>query len=444
MSEESKTTFFYPLPENREADNPKKRVNNPDIKTILKHSGLFILTYISVSLVSTFLVGTPAEGVLWGILPAFSEESLLRGVTFATLLLTFLTFHEFGHYFAAVYHGVKVSLPYYIPVPLGIGTLGAVIRIREQIHETKKLFDIGAAGPIAGFIVSILLLLIGFSTLPEPEFLNKFGDHNYMVEHFYEHGEYPEDPQVGENQMVLFFGGTPLYNFLASFFADAPPLWEIQHYPFLLAGWFGLFFTALNLMPVGQLDGGHILYSLIGYEKHKIVARVFFTGITILAGIEAVPLIHQQVISFDNNFGLLSWLIWTAILFLILQKAFKREQLWVATALPFSIISSGVYLYLITGDNTPDSSLIWVFWTVFIAFIVKVEHPPVLIERPLTPARKVIGWLSMLIFVLCISLNPLSFKNFINEENPTPTIDSSYSMGMLTEPANTGKPLHSN
>ncbi len=444
MSSESKTTFYYPLPDREDSPPEKKRKNNPDAKTILKHSGLFILTFISVSLVSTFLVGTPAEDALWGIFPAFSEESLLRGVTFATLLLSFLTFHEFGHYFAAVYHDVKVSLPYYIPVPLGIGTLGAVIRIREQIHETKKLFDIGAAGPIAGFIVSIILLLVGFSTLPEPEFLLQFGDHEYMVEHFEQHGEYPEAPQIGENQMVLFFGGTPLYNFIASLFADAPPLWEIHHYPFLLAGWFGLFFTALNLMPVGQLDGGHILYSLIGYENHRIVARVFFTGITILAGIEAVPLIHEYVINFDNNFGLLAWLIWTALLFLILQKAFNKDQFWVAITLPVSLIGSGIYLYLILGNDEPESSLIWVFWTVFIAFIVKVEHPPVLIERPLSSGRKVIGWLSMLIFVLCISLNPLSFKSFVNEENSAPVIDSSYSVGMLSDPANSGEPNRSN
>ena len=77
---------------------------------------------------------------------------------FATLL-TFLTVHEFGHYFAAVYHNIAVSLPYYIPIPLGIGTLGAVIRIREQIQETNKMFDVGASGPIAGFIVSICILL---------------------------------------------------------------------------------------------------------------------------------------------------------------------------------------------------------------------------------------------------------------------------------------------
>ncbi|GAB5410332.1 MAG: site-2 protease family protein [Balneolaceae bacterium] len=413
MSSEPKESFYYPEPEPKPVERPViiPSKNKPTAKTIIKHLALFLLTFASVSIVSTLLVGLPTNKLLWGFIPT-SEEGLLRGVLFASLLLGFLTVHEFGHYFAAVYHKVKVSLPYYIPIPLGIGTLGAVIRIKEQIHNTKKLFDIGAAGPLAGFVVSLIVLFIGFMTLPDISYLNEFGDHNYIVENYQQTGEYPEEPRVEEGQMVLFFGATPLYNFLSSLFEGAPPLWEIQHYPFLLAGWFGLFFTALNLMPVGQLDGGHILYSLIGYNKHKIVARLFFSIITILAGIEAVPFMHEYLLTkgYDTNFGMVSWLIWIGLLFLIMQKAFYKEQYWVASLLPTSIISSGIYLYLFREESDVQSSFIWIFWTLFIAFVVKVEHPPVLIEQPLSPTRKVLGWLSMLIFVLCISLNPLSFK----------------------------------
>lgn len=409
MSSEPNESFQPPKLEEIIAP-PSTPVNRPDRKTILKHLGLFVLTFISISVVSTFLVGGTQPWNESGFIPFPAQADLLRGVVFASLLLSFLTFHEFGHYFAAVYHKVKVSLPYYIPIPVGIGTLGAVIRIKEQILETKKLFDIGAAGPIAGFIVSLIILFIGFFTLPEPEFLNEFGDHGYVIEFFEQNGYYPDAPEVTEGQMVLFFGETPLFSFLSSLFENAPPLWELQHYPFLLAGWFGLFFTALNLMPVGQLDGGHILYSLIGYEKHRFVARVFFSGITLLAGIEAVPLIHDQVINYDNDFGLLAWSIWGLALFLIMNKAFHKEQLWIASMLPASLIGSGIYIYLIAENDTPESSIIWLFWSLFIAFVVKVEHPPVFIEKPLTPTRKVIGWLSMLIFVLCISLTPIAFK----------------------------------
>lgn len=385
--------------------------NRPDAKTIIKHLGLFVLTFISVSFVSTFLVGT-LQNVesIGGVIPLPEWGDLQRGILFAALLLGFLTVHEFGHYFAAVYHKIRVSLPYYIPIPLGIGTLGAVIRIREQINETRKLFDVGAAGPLAGFVVSLIILFYGFLTLPGPEFLNEFGDHSDVINYFYENGVYPEDPFVGEGQMVFYFGQTPLFGMLSSLFEGVPPMWEIQHYPFLLAGWFGLFFTALNLMPVGQLDGGHILYSLIGYRRHRIVARLFFGFVTILAGLEAVPIIHDLIMPYDTNFGIVSWLIWTLVLFLVLNKAYHREQTWVYSMLPVSILSSGVYLYVLNPSTEQESSLIWLVWTFFIAFVVKVEHPPVFIEKPLTPTRKVLGWLSMIIFILCISLNPLSFK----------------------------------
>lgn len=414
MSSDPKEHFYYPEPEKKKEPViiPEAPKNKPDARTIFRHVVLFVLTFISVSFVSTFLVGKSLETVTIGSIPIpFPPQSdLLRGVLFASLLLSFLTIHEFGHYFAAVFHKVRVTLPYYIPIPVGIGTLGAVIRIKEQINETKKLFDIGAAGPIAGFVVSLIILFIGFATLPDAEFLNEFGDHSYVVEYFNEHGVYPDEPHLEEGQIAFFFGDTPLYHFISSMFDNAPPLWEIMHYPFLLAGWFGLFFTALNLMPVGQLDGGHILYSLIGKKKHKVVARSFFTFITILAGIEAVPLIHEWVLKYDNNFGLLAWLIWTLVLFLVFQRAFEQDQPWIAALMPTSLIGSGLYLYVISGNEAPESSMIWIIWTFFIAFIVKVEHPPVLIEAELSTGRKVIGWLSMLIFVLCISLNPLSFK----------------------------------
>ena len=381
---------------------------------MLRHLGLFLLTCVSVSVVSTFLVGKDLElmELLGGVIPVPTQGDLIRGATFAALLLSFLTFHEFGHYFAAVYHKVAVSLPYYIPIPVGIGTLGAVIRIREVIKSTRALFDIGIAGPLAGFVVSLIILFIGFLTLPEPEFLNEFGDHNYMVEHFNKHGVYPDAPELLEGQIAFYFGGTILYNFISSLFDGAPPLWEIMHYPFLLAGWFGLFFTALNLMPVGQLDGGHILYSLIGYKKHKIVARLFFIGISFLASFEAVAMIQSIpfIAQYDGSLYTLSWSIWALIMFLIYYKAFHKERLWIAGGLITSIFGAIGWAFFVADGTETQSSAIWLFWVLFVTFAVKIEHPPVLIEEPLTPTRKVLGWLSMLIFVLCISFNPISFQ----------------------------------
>lgn len=386
--------------------------NRPDAKTIFKHLGLFVLTFISVSYVSTYLVGIdPGSIVLGGFsLPFPSATDLGRGGLFATLLLSFLTVHEFGHYIAAVLHKIKVTLPYFIPLPLGIGTLGAVIRIKERIIHTRQLFDIGAAGPLAGFAVSVIILIIGFSTLPDPSFVQNLAGHEELKAYVAEYRTFPDYITDSNRMGVLTVGNTLLYSFLASFFDNVPPMWEMYHYPFLFAGWLGLFFTALNLMPVGQLDGGHILYSLIGYKKHRIAARIFFTFITLLAGIETVPFLHQLLISFDSSIGTLAWLVWTAVLFLLFNHAFKTELVWVFSSLVISLAGSATYIYLIAGPQKYEPSLIWLFWSFFITFLIKIEHPPVLIEKPLSTERKVLGWLSMLIFVLCISFNPLSFK----------------------------------
>ncbi len=388
-------------------DEPK---NKPNLKTILKHLGLFLTTFITVSVIGTVFVGFGGEIIFLGPLALPGSDDLMRGALFATLLLSFLTFHEFGHYFAAVYHRISVTLPYYIPLPLGIGTLGAVIRIKEKIHETKKLFDIGIAGPLAGFIVSLIVLIIGFSTLPDPSFVQNFSGHEELKAYVSEHGTYPTEQLTTEDGSTLIVGNTLLFTFISSFFENVPPMWEMYHFPFLFAGWLGLFFTALNLMPVGQLDGGHILYSLLGYKKHRDVARVFFTFISILAGIEAVPLIHELLGPYDTSFGALSWIIWGAMLSSLMTIAFNKNRHWVSLMAPTSLISSGIYIYQIAGSSNLEPSYIWLVWLVFITFMVKVDHPPVTFYKPVSTGRKVLGWLSMLIFVLCISLNPLSMQ----------------------------------
>ena len=393
---------------NKEAHKQKNK--GPTTKEFLVHSILFILTFISVSIVSTLLVGKGLQiKIVAGIsFPFPTSEDLKAGVLFATLLLTFLTVHEFGHYFAALYHRVLVSLPYYIPLPVGIGTLGAVIKIRQQIQSTRSLFDIGAAGPIAGFIVSLIILVIGFLTLPGPYFLNEFGDHQALIDHFNEFGYYPPLPSLLEGQIVFIFGKTPLYSFIASFFPSAPPMYEIMHYPFLLAGWFGLFFTALNLMPVGQLDGGHILYSLVGYEKHLIIARIFYGSLTVLAGMEAIPFFQNYFTNYGFNSIGYAWGVWAIILSLLMKKAYKEHLYWMGVMIPLSLLLSVFFLYVWIPSFAQEGSLLWLFWSFFTAYVVKIEHPPVPYEEELSSGRTILGWLSILIFILCISLNPLT------------------------------------
>lgn len=375
-----------------------------DTKTVFKHLALFLITVVTVSLAGAGFVGF--EPSLFPVaLPTLSD--FYRGLLFAGLLLGFLGVHEFGHYFAALYHRIKVTLPYFIPVPLGIGTVGAVIRIKQKINDTYKMFDVGASGPIAGFIVSLGVLLYGFSTLPDPSFIQNFAGHEAVKDYVAQYGAYPESPPAETEGQLLMVGNTLLYSFLASFFEHVPPMWEMYHYPFLFAGWLGLFFTALNLTPIGQLDGGHILYSLIGFKKHRTVARIFFGVLITLAGIEAIPFIHLSLGEYDNSYGILSWIIWSAVLYTLLRKAYHDDLKWIMPVLGSALGITAFTLYFIVGDITTSGSLIWVVWSFFIAYLVGIEHPPALRERELDPTRKFLGWTSMVIFVLCISPNPL-------------------------------------
>lgn len=395
-TEETKETEFY-----KPADKEK---NKPDGKAVIKHSILFILTFICVSFVGILWVGQTANAdTLTDMLP--------EGILFASVFLLFLACHEFGHFFSAVYHNIRVTLPYFIPVPFGIGTLGAVIRIKEKIEDSRKLFDIGISGPIAGFIISLGTLLYGFATLPGPEFIYNFDGHSEVIAHVESYGTWPDSPPEESEGMLMVMGNTMLYTFLSGFFDNAPPMWEMYHYPFLFAGWLGLFFTALNLMPVGQLDGGHILYSLIGFRKHRNVARYVFGGITVLAGIEAIPFLHTVLIEWNGTVASMSFMIWALVLFFILRKAFHKEHTWIAPVWAGSLILSAGYLFLLANGMNQTGSLIWVFWSFFLTYFVGLEHPPALYEQNLTPVRKVLGWSSMAIFVLCISPNPIYFLN---------------------------------
>src|SRR5690606_4200030 len=145
-------------------------------------------------------------GVWW-----FVPDGLLFGFS----LLLFLSVHEFGHFFAARYHGISTSLPYFIPAPvIFTGTLGAIIRIREPIPSIKKLFDIGAAGPIAGFVVALGLLLYGLATLPSPEYLLDLTGHEEIKAFIREYGRFPDTPPAGnpeEGSLNLVVGRTLLY-----------------------------------------------------------------------------------------------------------------------------------------------------------------------------------------------------------------------------------------
>ncbi|MEX1121037.1 MAG: site-2 protease family protein, partial [Balneolales bacterium] len=341
----------------------EEKPESSSTKNYVRHILLFALTFASVSwTVGIMFVGHSAgmEGIM--------DLVVWEGVIFAALLLGFLGVHEFGHYFASVYHKVTTTLPYFIPLPhiSPIGTMGAVIRIKDRIEDSKKLFDIGIAGPLAGFVVSLVILLIGFSTLPEPDYLYNFEGHENLNEYISQNNAFPDAP-IAESQGgdVLMVGNTLLFDFIASFYDNVPPMWEMYHYPFLFAGWLGLFFTALNLMPVGQLDGGHIIYSLIGYKKHRIFARIFFVTLVTLAGAGLVPLLHMMFEAYDNPYATMSWGLWAFTLFWMLRRAFRGNLFWTLVGSVASLVLSAVLIYGVFGPDGTARFMLWAIWSLF-------------------------------------------------------------------------------
>lgn len=388
----------YEVIDSHEANNRFRQLGLGGI-TIIKHTALLILTFFSIAFTEWTI----------GFLPDWSNAIL-----FAFLLLAFLGTHEFGHYFASLYHRVKTTLPYFIPLPIisPIGTMGAVIRIKERVDNSRKLFDIGVSGPVVGFIVSLTLLLIGFFTLPGPDYIFHLPGHQALKEFIYQFNRFPNHVLTsGPNEQVVMLGHTMLYSFLAMFFHNVPPMWEMYHYPFLFAGWLGLFFTALNLTPIGQLDGGHVIYGMFGYEIHKKVARVFFGILTVLSGIGIIPELAAELNFINHGYNAAAWIIWAAVLFLMLRKAYENQHNWIAPAWGISLLSTAIILYNWIGMKPSNGYTVWLVWALFVLFFVKIEHPPVRVEEPLSKGRRIIGWASLVILILCISPNPMYLLN---------------------------------
>ncbi len=340
---------------------------------------------------------------------AFVEDGLAFGLS----LLLFLTVHEFGHYFAARRHRVRTSLPYYIPLPfIGIGTLGAVIRIRQPIPSMKSLFDIGVAGPVAGFVIAFVILLGSLIALPPPEYLMSLTGHEAMKDHIEETGRFPESmPEAAsvEDQasINIVVGQTILFWAMTSLFDNAPPMYEMYHYPALFAAWLALFFTALNLLPVGQLDGGHILYSLVGPRWHRILARAFVLLLLLSGGIGFLADSAPGIYELRVWLGPYNWVALTAIYYLYLLRIFSGNHGHIAPAL--------LGLMVVTVLALLSEPLVhavghtgWLIWCLLIVVLIRVDHPPVRQSAPLSRRRKLLGVAAMIIFVLCFSLQPFT------------------------------------
>lgn len=210
----------------------------------------FVGVGIDISILSLGFAGAWAH--LLGVLG--DPTRVLQGAMYSGSLLLILGSHELGHYLTARAYGVHVSLPYFIPLPVWpIGTMGAIIRMRSPIPNRKVLFDIGIAGPILGMVVAVPILVIGLSFSPVIP-VSEFGW------------------QEGNSFAYL------LLKWLVK--GRIPTGFDVNLHPMALAGWLGFFVTALNLMPLSQLDGGHIVYAVLGRGHRKIVW--LFLGVLIV------------------------------------------------------------------------------------------------------------------------------------------------------------------
>jgi len=269
------------------------------------HALLFTLT-----LATSTVVGAAMQHDFESNLPLDLERSfslyawfwrhpagLLQGLPFSLTLLTILLAHEFGHYIAAAYHGVDASLPYFLPSPF-MGTFGAFIRVRSPIYSKRALFDIGVSGPLAGFVFLLPALAAGLAF-------------SKVI------------PGI-EQQGSLHFGVPGLEWLLERLIFPGVASSDIYLHPVARAAWVGMFATALNLLPIGQLDGGHIVYSFFP-RRHRTISTVLCVLL--------VPL---------GKFWL-GWLLWAVLLFWLGRGhpgiydatdlgAGRRKLAWIALA----------------------------------------------------------------------------------------------------------------
>jgi Zn-dependent protease len=371
------------------------------------HILLFVLTLLGCIYAGYLLVG---RGLLYREMGL--ERAVMDGLMYAAPLLIFLTVHEFGHFLAARYHQVRTSWPYYIPAffpgMLTLGTFGAVIRIREPVPNIRKLFDIGVGGPIAGFVVALGVLIYALATLPPPEYLLDVPGHEALKAYIMETGRFPEQPLTAtdENSFRLYVGYTPLYWMLSQLFSHVPPMYEVHHYPVLFAGWLGLFFTALNLLPVGQLDGGHILYALVGRRWHSRLARGIVMVLLLSGSIGFMKEMGPVLAGYADWSGGLDWFILAGILYLFLKSVFGGNHRQIAPAL------LGLILVTLAAEYagpalTKFGWTGWFVWCILIVAFIKIDHPPVLYHEPLDRRRRILGIVAMVIFILCFSIRPL-------------------------------------
>lgn len=315
---------YEPAPERESSIPPAPRKTRLGL-----HVGLFVLTVISMQVTAMNMNGS--EPGHWKVGYAAYQAMSLIGI---------LLVHELGHYIAARLHRVPASPPYFLPLPFlsWFGTLGAVITMSGRIRSRKALLDIGAAGPLAGMVVALPVLYFG---LRMSEVTPRSTDH-----------------YIQEGQSILYWAMKRLV------FGPIRPDQDVQLHPMAFAGWGGLLLTMINLLPWGQLDGGHIAFALFGPRQH-VFARWFRRGLLVVFGYN--------------------------LYVFVLPVLLKRSPQSLGEALP--------------------NCLFWLVWygiTGLMARLSGEDHPP-FEPGPLGFGRQVVAAASLLLFVLLFLPTPVAF-----------------------------------
>lgn len=370
------------------------------------HIGLFLVTFVTTTLAGSEWVHGAS---IWT--GAYGWKDFLEGMPYSLSFLFILSVHEFGHYFTAVYHRVRVSLPYYIPLPpmlFMIGTLGALIRLRSRVTSKQQSFDIGIAGPLAGLVAALAVLWYGFATLPPPEYIFQFHPEYEQYGLDYANHVYSAE-YMSKGTVDVYIGKNILYYLFERFVGDpgrVPNVHEIMHYPYLLAGFLALVITSINLLPLGQLDGGHVLYGLLGFERHRRVARMIFIAFIFYSGLGFVTLIGP-----DSD-PLWHGALYLGFLYVSLMglRFSPQDTLMMATAILAGQVALSWWIPAAVGYPS------WLLFVFIIGRLVGVEHPPCEIEEPLSPGRRLLGWFALVVFLLTFAPAPLDIKLYAPDE----------------------------
>ena len=332
----------------------RREAMRPTARTWIKHIALLLITFCTVTIAGLLPPFGIVNDIFTGLDPQTWTETFYAilslpgaylaeigrtvnlfltdaayfkyGLSFSLSLLFILTSHEMGHYIACRLYGVDATLPFFIPTPPLIGpagTFGAFIKIVSPLPSRRATFDIGVAGPIAGFLALIPVAIIGFLT------------YNYA----------PSVPSAENLSGVIHFSDPLFFQLLIGMFGINPDLAAAPN-PFHAAAWLGLLVTSLNLIPSGQLDGGHAVYAVCGERVHRWTGRLAFVAMVALS-------------------------------------------------------ICGLYFY-----NSPSGLL----FAVLLGVMLRIRHPEPLDPTPLDPARKVVAFLTLLIFILCFTPFPIQIR----------------------------------